>query len=102
MLQTRILRSSDYMEYLDAADEVSQRAVIGHVNKDAVVYMRRTKWYNLEKPQARHDALCHVLALGRLHDAQERLRVEADSINASESEEDSYEGSGSAMDTDDH
>lgn len=72
--------NSDYMEYLDA-DAVSQRAIIDDVNKDAVVYMRRTKWYNLEKSHARYVALCHVLALGRFHDV---------------------EGGGSAMDTNEY
>jgi hypothetical protein len=84
------------MEYLDTNDEVSQRAIIDDVNKDAVVYMRKTKWYNLEKPQARYNALCHVLALGRFHDGQGEPHAAAGSSGASE-----FEGDGSAMDTDD-
>lgn len=36
--------SSDYLEYLDAVNEESQRAVIRDINKDAAMHMHRTKW----------------------------------------------------------
>lgn len=75
--------------------------MIHNADKEKFVHMRRTRWFNLETPRARYDALCHVLALVRWHDAQERLRVEAYGINTSDSEEDIYEARGSAIDTDD-
>lgn len=52
--------------------------------------------YNLEKPQARYDALYHILALVRFHDTRVGPHEAASSSDASE-----FEGNGSAMDTDD-
>jgi len=90
----------DYMEYLDAPDEASQRALVNDTGKDTFVYMQRTEWFNVEEPKGRSNALCHVLGLVRWHSAQERSGDEADLVGATESGEDDYEASGSDMDTD--
>lgn len=79
------------MEYLDASDAVSRRAIIDHENRDAVVYMRRTKWYNLEISQARYSVLCHLLALIRFHVTQEKMRSQADDFSSYASEDDSHD-----------
>ena len=87
------------MEYLDAPDEASQGAIINDGNRDACVYMTRTKWLRLEAPSARYDALCHVLALVRWYDAQNGSRDEAGDhrIGCGDSDD---EVTGSDMDTD--
>jgi hypothetical protein len=60
----------NYLEYLDAANEKVQMEIINHKEKEAFVYMRSTRWFNLQSSGGRRIALCHILALLKWHDAQ--------------------------------
>lgn len=57
----------DYLDYLDATDGDAQRELINDQRKDTCVHMHSTKWFNLQFPEGRRTALCHVLALVRWH-----------------------------------
>ncbi|KAK3331664.1 hypothetical protein B0T19DRAFT_413733 [Cercophora scortea] len=60
----------DYKEYLNIEDGESQVEFVNSDGKDAFVYMRSTRFFNLQSAEGRQIALCHVLALLRWHDAR--------------------------------
>ncbi|KXX82373.1 hypothetical protein MMYC01_201286 [Madurella mycetomatis] len=57
----------DYMEYLDAPDQETQIDLANDDERDAFAYMHSTDWFNLQLPEGRRIALCHILALVRWH-----------------------------------
>ncbi|KAK7398546.1 hypothetical protein QQX98_012068 [Neonectria punicea] len=57
----------DYSDYLDAMDEKPQIELIEDPEKDTFAYMQSTKWINLQSPEGRRNALCHILTLLRWH-----------------------------------
>jgi hypothetical protein len=63
----------DYAEYMNATSETAQRAIVADEDKDTFVYMRTTKWFNLQSHGGRKSALCHILSLIRWHDQQNTL-----------------------------
>jgi len=86
----------DYMEYLDAKTEAAQRELISDVQKEVFVYMHASSWFNLQSPEGRQMALCHVLALVRWHDAPEG-GVKDNRDQSSKDEEQDYNNDGSHM-----
>ena len=68
-----------YGDYLDATNKVEQIHLINDKSKDTCVYMRSTRWFNLQASEGRRLAVCHTLALLRWHGAQDILRDESDS-----------------------
>ncbi|KFA80529.1 hypothetical protein S40288_10033 [Stachybotrys chartarum IBT 40288] len=78
---------SDYLEYLDAADEKTQMEIINDPSKNATITIRNTRWLNLEMRDERRTALCHVLGLLRQND---RASHYANSRDESDEESDEY------------
>lgn len=62
------------MEYLGARDEETQVDLANDDERDAFVYMNSTDWLNLQLPEGRRVALCHILALVRWHEAEDVRR----------------------------
>ena len=62
----------DYEEYLRAESEKAQLEIVDDGDMDAFVYMESTKWFNLQSGDGRRRALCHVLALLRWHDQEQK------------------------------
>ncbi|KAK1749633.1 hypothetical protein QBC47DRAFT_465458 [Echria macrotheca] len=61
----------DYMEYLDLPNEALQKQKVQDNQKDTCVYVESTRFYNLQSPEGRLCALCHVLAIVRWHEVQQ-------------------------------
>ncbi|PLN79114.1 hypothetical protein BDW42DRAFT_201838 [Aspergillus taichungensis] len=109
---------SGYEEYIAAATKEDQRVLVDDETKDIFAYMSSTKWFNLQSPEGRRVALCHILALLRWHvqtampvpgpeesmasedDDDPVLSEDGDSYRSSENDEDprSSEDSASPMD----
>ena len=53
--------------------------LIGDKSEETCVYMRCTRWFNLQASEGRRLAACHTLALLRWHEAQDILHDESDS-----------------------
>lgn len=79
---------SHYAEYIDSIDETVQKTFINDNGMDTFVRMQSSKWFNLQSSDGRRMALCHVLALLRWHEAQEKTRSQAayDSTESSDSD----------------
>lgn len=77
---------SHYGEYIDAASEHLQRTLADDEDKDTFVHMHSTKWFNLQSPEGRKSALCHILALVKWHERSDSLH--ANSEDGSDSMED--------------
>ncbi|KAK3363744.1 hypothetical protein B0T25DRAFT_53445 [Lasiosphaeria hispida] len=59
----------DYMDYLNIEDEDAQKEFV--IGRDAFVFMRSTKFFNLQSSEGRRAALCHIFALLRWHDKKD-------------------------------
>lgn len=59
---------SHYHAYLSAADSISRSAAVNDQTDDTFIRMQCTKWFNLQAPEGRRIAMCHVLAILRFHD----------------------------------
>ncbi len=57
--------SRDYLEYLDATDVETQLDMVSDPGKEVFVSMQSSTWFNLQSPDGRRAALCHILALLR-------------------------------------
>lgn len=64
---------SHYAEYIETTNDMAREALIKDNGKDTFVRMQSSKWFNLQSTEGRRMALCHVLALLRWHDAQDKL-----------------------------
>ncbi|KAL2753232.1 hypothetical protein ACRALDRAFT_1077621 [Sodiomyces alcalophilus JCM 7366] len=60
---------TSYLEYLDAEDVATQQAIAEDPEKDTYVHMDSSEWFNLQSPEGRRNALCHILALLNWHEA---------------------------------
>ncbi|KAK0627105.1 hypothetical protein B0T14DRAFT_562940 [Immersiella caudata] len=58
------------LQYLDATDVRTQLDMASDPGKEVFVAMQSSTWFNLQSPDGRRAALCHILALLRWHAAQ--------------------------------
>lgn len=67
-----------YLEYLDASDVASQKALAEDPEKDTHVYMDSSEWFNLQSSLGRQKALCHILALLSWHEDHDAMIEDSD------------------------
>ena len=84
---------SHYAEYIDTIDETVQKTLINDSGKDTFVRMQSSKWFNLQAGDGRRMALCHVLALLRWHDAQDKRLCQAAYDSTESGDSDYFMGS---------
>jgi len=82
----------DYMEYLNIAEEDAQKDFVNDRGKDTFVYMNSTLHFNLQSPEGRRAALCHILAILRWHDAQNIRQPAASAPRGDNNQSFSYSG----------
>ena len=57
-----------YNEYLDARSVAEQKELVNDPDKDTCVHMNSSEWINIQSPEGRRLALCHILALLRWYE----------------------------------